>query len=84
MAEFISNSAILTAIQLKAAVTVAPNSGRGREKWQTSLASLPSLDLAHHVRMTTVERRMRERWQIVNDLWETNKRDANQLNTTAC
>ena len=84
MADFISNSAILTAVRPNAVLTAASSSSLRHEKWQTSLASLPSLDLAHRVRMTRVERRARERWQIVNDLWETNKRDVNQLNTTAC
>ena len=84
MAEFISNSAILQAIRHQSRAHGSDLPCPGRESWQTSPASLPSLDLAHRVRMTRVERRMRERWQIVNDLWETNKRDVNQLSTTAC
>ena len=35
MADFISNSAILTAIRPRDVLTAAPNSGPGREKWQT-------------------------------------------------
>ena len=35
MAEFISNSAILTTIRTSAVLSVAPNSGLGREKWQS-------------------------------------------------
>ena len=41
MADFISNSAILTAILPRSALTVVPNSGPGREKWQTLHQSLP-------------------------------------------
>ena len=44
MAEFISNSAILTATLPRSALTVAPNSGPGREKWQTLRQILPSLN----------------------------------------
>ena len=42
MAEFISNSAILTAIRPRPALTVVPNSGSGRKKWQTLHRNLPS------------------------------------------
>ena len=35
MADFISNSAILTTIRTSAVLSVAPNSGLGREKWQS-------------------------------------------------
>ena len=35
MAEFISNSAILTTIRPSAVLTVASDAGPGREKWQS-------------------------------------------------
>ena len=41
MADFISNTAKLTTIRSSAVLTVASNSGPGREKWQTLLQSLP-------------------------------------------
>ena len=84
MADFISNSAIPPPVRTTAVLAAMAYSGLGSEKRQTSLASLPSLDLVHRVRMSSVERRTRERWQIVNGLWETNKPDVNQLNTSAC
>ena len=43
MAEFISNSAILTAVRPNAVLTAAYSSSPRHEKWQTSLASLPLL-----------------------------------------
>ena len=45
LADFISNSAILTAIRPRHALTVTPNFGPRRKKWQTWRTSLPSLDL---------------------------------------
>ena len=84
MADFTRNSAILTAVRPNAVLTAAYSSSPRHAKWQTSLASLPLLDLVNRVRMSSVERRTRERWQIVNDLWETDQPDVNQLNTTAC
>ena len=41
MAEFISNSAILTAVRPNAVLTAAYSSSPRHEKWQTSLATLP-------------------------------------------
>ena len=40
-ADFISNSAILTATLPRSVLTVAPNSGPGREKWLTLRQSPP-------------------------------------------
>ena len=50
VAEFISNSANMTTLRSRTALTVAPNSGLVRETWQTSHTRLPSLDLSGRVR----------------------------------